>query len=181
MKKMMTMAAAALLAANVNAAPIDVAKSSVAATFKQSGVEVDTKFTRFKGDVNYDATAPEKTTANLQVDVTSFDIGDPEYNKEVQKPEWFNAAKFAQASFVTKSVRAISADKLEATGTLTIKGSAQAVTVPIAMKQAGATRTFSGVLPIKRLAYKVGEGMWSDTDTVADEVKIKFTVVTAAQ
>ena len=32
----------------------------------------------------------------------------------------------------------------------------------------------SGALPIKRLAYLIGEGEWSDTSTVADDVLIKF-------
>ncbi len=181
MKKVLSVAIGVLLSAAVFAQPVDLAKSSVTATFKQTGVSVDTKFTRFKADVNYDPAAPEKTTASMQVDVTSFDLGDPEYNKEVQKPEWFSSAKYAQATFITQSVRALGSDRLEASGTLTIKGKAQPVVVPITVKQAGAARTFTGELPIKRLAFKIGEGDWSDTDMVADEVKIKFTVVTAAQ
>jgi polyisoprenoid-binding protein YceI len=179
--KTLAITAGALFAIGASAQPIDVAKSSVTAAFKQMGVTTDTKFTRFKGDVSYDPAAPEKTTAMIQVDVTSFDIGDPEYNKEVLKSDWFNAAKFAQATFVAQSVRVVSADRLEASGTLTIKGKAQPVVVPVAVKQTGATRSFSGELPIKRLMYKIGEGEWSATDMVADDVKIKFTVVTAAQ
>ena len=36
-----------------------------------------------------------------------------------------------------------------------------------------------GALPIKRLAFNVGEGDWKDTSMVADEVVIKFHIVTA--
>lgn len=181
MNRLFTLTVGALLSAAANAQLVDVAKSSVSATFRQMNVPVEAKFTRFKADVAYDPAAPEKTAASMQVDVTSFDLGDPEYNKEVQKPEWFNSTKFAQATFVTQSVRALGPDKLEATGTLTIKGVAQPVKVPVAVKQVGATRSFSGELPIKRLVFKIGEGEWSATDMVADDVKIKFTVVTAAQ
>lgn len=181
MNKFLGLATALWFVAAANAQPVDLAKSSVTATFKQTGVAVDTKFTRFKADVNFDPAAPEKTTASMQVDMTSFDLGDPEYNKEVQKPEWFNSAKYAQATFVTQTVRSLGPDRLEAGGILTIKGIAQRVVVPIYVKQSGGTRTFSGELPIKRLVFKIGEGDWSDTDIVADEVKIKFTVVTAAQ
>lgn len=181
MKKSIAIAATLLFAVNVYAAPVDVAKSSVTATFTQTGVPVEAKFTRFKADVKFDQAAPQQTQANMQVDVSSFDLGDPEYNKEVQKPEWFNASKFAQATFVTQSVRALAPDRLEATGTLTIKGVAQNVVVPIAVKQAGNQRTFSGELPIKRLAYKIGEGDWSATDMLADVVKIKFSVVVVGQ
>jgi hypothetical protein len=36
------------------------------------------------------------------------------------------------------------------------------------------------VLPIKRLQYGVGDGSWKDTDTVADDVQIKFRIVAGA-
>jgi len=181
MKNYLVMVAIALVAANVYATPVDVTKSSITATFTQTGVPVEAKFTRFKADVKFDPAAPQQTQANMQVDVSSFDLGDPEYNKEVQKPEWFNAPKFAQATFVTQSVRALAPDRLEATGTLTIKGVAQNVVVPIAVKQVGNQRAFSGELPIKRLAFKIGEGDWSATDMLADVVKIKFMVVVVSQ
>ena len=34
--------------------------------------------------------------------------------------------------------------------------------------------TATGVLPIKRLAFKIGEGDWADTSMVADDVQVKF-------
>jgi polyisoprenoid-binding protein YceI len=165
----------------VNAQPVDVANSRIAVVFEQMGVPVEAQFTRFSGDIAFDAQAPANTTASLTVDVSSFDLGDPEYNKEVRKPEWFDAAKFASAMFVAKTVKVLAPDRLEAAGTLTIKGRAQAVVVPIAVQQKGSQRTFSGELPIKRLAFNIGEGEWKATDMVADDVKIRFTVVTAAQ
>lgn len=170
----------------LHAQPVDVAKSRITATFSQMSVPVEATFKRFKADVNYDPAAPEKTTATLQLDIASFDLGDPEYNSEVQKPEWFDAKKFAQATFVTQSVRSLAKDRLEVRGTLTIKGRAQPVVVTIGVKelgvkQTGTLREFSGLLPIKRLAFHIGEGEWAATDMVADDVMIKFSVVTAAQ
>jgi len=44
-----------------------------------------------------------------------------------------------------------------------------------AWAEAGHTlRTVEGQFPLKRLRFKVGEGPWSDTDTVADEVLVRF-------
>lgn len=40
-------------------------------------------------------------------------------------------------------------------------------------------QVFEGVLPIKRLQFNIGEGEWKDTSTVADDVQIKFRIVTA--
>jgi polyisoprenoid-binding protein YceI len=182
MQKIFLASALSLLVAPfVSAQPVDVARSRITATFEQMGVPVDAQFTRFSGDIAFDAQAPAKTTASLTVDVGSFDLGDPEYNNEVRKPEWFDTAKFASATFVANTVKVLAPDRLEAAGTLTIKGRTQPVVVPIAVKQDGAQRIFSGELPIKRLAFHIGEGEWAATDMVADIVKIRFTVVTAAQ
>ena len=35
------------------------------------------------------------------------------------------------------------------------------------------------MLPIKRLAFNIGEGEWKDASTVADDVQIKFRIVNA--
>lgn len=158
---------------------INPATSSVGITFTQSGVPVDAAFKKFSGTVDYDPAAVAATKVQLAVDVASFDIGDAEYNKEVQKKEWFNAAQFPQATFTSSSIKALSADKLQAQGKLVIKGRSLDVSVTVAMKQDAKARTFSGVLPIKRLYFNIGEGEWKDTDALADEVAIKFTIVNA--
>lgn len=42
-------------------------------------------------------------------------------------------------------------------------------------------RCFEGVLPIKRTVYNIGDGEWKDTSVVADDVQIKFRIVTLAK
>ena len=157
----------------------DPAKSSVSATFKQMNVPVDAKFKRFTAQIDYDAAKPEASKANVEIDIPSFDIGEAEYNQEVLKKDWFNAAQFPKASFVSTSMKAGAAGSLNVTGTLTIKGKATTVSFPLNIKKDGNNMVFDGQLPIKRLAYNIGEGEWKDTSTVADDVVIKFHVVAA--
>ncbi len=169
-----------LASATVHAAPLktDPAKSTVTATFKQLNVPVDAKFKKFAAQIDYDAAKPANSKASLDVDIGSFDLGDPEYNKEVLKKEWFNAAQFPKANFVSSTMTG-DASKLTVTGKLTIKGKTADVTFPLTLKKDGNAMVFDGVLPIKRLTYNIGEGEWKDTSTVADEVAIKFHVVAA--
>jgi polyisoprenoid-binding protein YceI len=61
-----------------------------------------------------------------------------------------------------------------ATGKLTIKGTSQPVTAPFTLVQAAGTRTVEGEFTLKRLAFRIGEGPWADTDTVADDVLVRF-------
>jgi polyisoprenoid-binding protein YceI len=42
------------------------------------------------------------------------------------------------------------------------------------MTQTGAISMANGVLPIKRLAFKIGDGDWADTSMVADDVQVSF-------
>ena len=169
----------ALPAIAATALKTDAAKSSVTITFKQLNVPVDAKFRKFNAQINYDAAKPETSKATVDIDIAGFDLGDPEYNKEVMKKEWFNAAQFPKASFVSSQIKAGAAGKLDVTGKLTIKGKTSDVSFPLTVKKEGANQIFEGALPIKRLSYNIGEGEWKDTSMVADEVTIKFRVVTA--
>lgn len=156
----------------------DVAKSSVSATFKQLNVPVEAKFKRFNAQIDFDGAKSEASKASVDIDVPSFDLGDPEYNKEVQKKEWFNGAQFPKATFVSNALKPAGAGKYDVTGKLTIKGKTADVRFPMTVKKEGTNQVFEGSLPIKRLAFNIGEGEWKDTGMVADEVVIKFRVVT---
>ena len=51
------------------------------------------------------------------------------------------------------------------------------VTAPFSLVDAGGMRTVEGQFPLRRLPYKIGEGPWADTETVADEVTVRFRFV----
>ena len=156
---------------------IDTAKSSVSAVFKQMGVPVEAKFTRFSAQVSFDQAKPQEGKASVEIDIPSFDLGDPDYNREVQKKEWFNGSQFPKASFVSTRIQAAAPGKLDVSGKLTIKGKSADVNFPLSVKKEGDQQVFEGSLPIKRLAFGIGEGEWKDTSIVADEVTIRFKVV----
>jgi polyisoprenoid-binding protein YceI len=164
------------------AAPLktDPAKSSVSAVFRQMNVPVEAPFKRFSAQIDYDAAKPELSKATVEIDTASLDVGDPDMNKEVAKKEWFNAAQFPKATFVSSAIKPAGPGKLSVSGKLTIKGRATDVSFPLSVKADGAKQVFEGSLPIKRLTYTIGEGEWKDTSMVADEVVIKFRV-TAGQ
>lgn len=160
-------------------AKLDTTKSTVGIVFKQMNVPVEAKFKKFNASIDYDSAKPETSKATVEIDVTSFDLGDPEYNKEVLKKEWFNSAQFPKANFVSTSMKTGANGKLDVTGNLTIKGKTIVTSFPLSVKKEGSNQLFDGSLPIKRLAFNIGEGEWKDTGMVADEVVIKFHVVTS--
>ena len=177
--------AAISLASSAIAAPlkVDTGKSTVSAVFKQLNVPVEAKFKKFTAQIDFDSAKPDAAKAGVDIDIASFDLGDAEYNKEVLKKEWFNAAQFPKASFVSSSIKAAAGapagTKYDVAGKLTIKGKTADVHFPLAVKKDGSSLVFDGAVPIKRLTFNIGEGEWKDTGMVADEVTIKFHVVTA--
>jgi polyisoprenoid-binding protein YceI len=170
--------ASLLAAAFAHAVPLktDPARSSVGAVFKQMNVPVEARFKSFSAQIDYDAAHADASRARVDIDTASIDLGDPEYNKEIAKKEWFNAAQFPKASFVSTAIKPAGAGKLNVAGKLTIKGRTADVNFPLTVKPEGGKQVFEGQLPIRRLAFNIGEGEWKDTSMVADEVVIKFRV-----
>jgi len=160
------------------AAPLktDTAHSGVSAVFKQMNVPVEAKFKSFNAEIDYDAAKPEASKASVEVATASLDLGDAEMNREVAKKEWFNAAQYPKASFVSSSIKAAGPGKLDVTGKLTVKGRTTEARFPLTVRAEGGKQVFEGQLPIRRLAFNIGEGEWKDTSMVADEVVIKFRI-----
>ena len=152
-------------------------KSHIRFAFKQMNVPVEGRFRKFDATVAFDAGKPEATKAEFEVDLASIDLGNPEGETEARRKPWLNVEAFPRAKFVASSVKATGPGRFEATGPLSIKGVSQNITAPFTLVDAGGMRTVEGQFPLKRLQFKIGEGPWSDTETVADEVTVRFKFV----
>jgi len=149
-------------------------QSELGFTSKQMGVPVDGHFKRFDARLSFDPKKPETGSVSFNIDLTSVTLGDPQFDNELAKPEWFDSKKQAQASFQSKSIKALGAGKFEVSGKLNIKGQQRDVVVPVSLSQNGSLTTAVGVFVLKRLEFKIGDGDWSDTSMVANDVQVKF-------
>lgn len=150
------------------------AQSEVVFVIKQMGVPVDGHFKKFEAQIALDPAKPETGKIAFTIDITSATMGSPEADAELPKATWFNTSKFPQATFQSTSIKGLGGGKFEVTGKLAIKGSSRDTVVPVTLVQNGATTTATGVVGIKRLAFKIGENEWADTSMVADDVQVKF-------
>ena len=150
------------------------AQSAVNFEAKQMGVPLKGHFKKFDAKIAFDAAKPEASKIHFSIDTGSATMGAKETDAELPKADWFNVAKFPQATFDSSAVKALGGGKFQVDGTLTIKGNAQKVSLPVTLTQSGATTTASGTLPLKRLTFKIGDGDWKDTSMVADEVTVQF-------
>ena len=169
--------AAALAALAVHAqAPqkIIAGKSFIRFVTKQMNVPVEGQFKKFDAAVAFDPAKPQATQAEFEVELASIDLGSEEGETEARRKPWLNVEAFPKAKFVASAVKQVAPGRFEATGALTIKGATQNIAAPFSLVDAGGVRTVEGQFTMKRLQFKIGEGVWSETDTVADEILVRF-------
>lgn len=156
---------------------IVVGKSQIRFVSRQMNVPVEGAFRKFDASVSFDPARLDATRAEFEVDLGSIDLGNSEGETEARRKAWLSVDAFPKARFVATSVKASAPGKFVATGPLTIKGLSHEVTAPFTLVEAAGMRTVEGQFILKRLQFKIGEGPWADTDTVADEVLVRFKFV----
>lgn len=166
--------AAAALAGPALAQQVLPAQSEIAFVSRQMGVPVEGKFKQWAAQIAFDPKNPAAGKVGFTIQTGSASFGSPETDAEVPKAPWFNVAKFPTASFTSSAIKPLGGGRFDVAGTLSIKGSSQPVVVPVTVTQAGGTSTASGSFTIKRLDFKIGEGEWTDTSMVANDVTVKF-------
>ena len=153
-------------------------KSEIRFVSKQMGVNVEGRFRKWKANVVFLPKDLAKSKADFEIDLGSIDLASDESETEIKSSNWFDTAKFPVARFASTSFRSVGSDKYEVMGKLTLKGVTHDVVIPIMLKKdANGNSVAEGSFPLKRMDYKVGEGMWADTDMVADDVLVRIRMV----
>lgn len=155
-------------------------KSAVTFGFTQMGVAVDGRFRRHAAQLSFDPARPEAGRAEIDIDLASVDTGSAEGDEEVRRKGWFNLAEYPRARFVSTGVRPLGGNRYEVSGRLTIKATTRDIAFPATFTTQGSGGVFEGRFTIKRLDFKIGEGIWSDLETVANEVQVRFRIAVAA-
>jgi len=153
-------------------------KSEIAFTMKQMGVNFDGRFKAWKADIVFKPAALDQSKATIDIDLASLDLASADSEAEARDPLWFNTSKFPVAHFASTSFKSLGGDRYEVAGKLALKGITRDCVVPIAVKaDAAGNRVAEGAFLLKRLEYKIGEGEWADTATVADDIRVRVRIV----
>ena len=73
-------------------------------------------------------------------------------------------------------MRALGNNRYEMRGTLTLKGRSRDMVVPVTFGPGNNAAVFDGAFVLRRLDFGIGEGMWADVATVANEVQVRFRI-----
>lgn len=164
------------LAPAAPAANTDYSRSAITFVSTQMNVPVEGRFRSFTASIDFRPDRLEQSEARIEIDLASVDTGSDEADTEVKRRNWFNVPVFPAATFVSTGVRRLAANRYEARGELSIKGITREVRAPFTVRQDGDATIYEGGFTLSRLNFKVGEGVWSDTDTVDDPVQVRFRI-----
>jgi len=87
------------------------------------------RFNTFSGGFNLDKDAIEKSSVNVEIDVSSVDSNHAERDKHLRGNDFFDVTKHPKASFVSTKVEKTGDNTANVTGNLTLKGVTKPVTL----------------------------------------------------
>jgi polyisoprenoid-binding protein YceI len=152
--------------------------SSLTFTFTQLGAATEGHFRQFATELAYDEKTLATSSLKVIVRMDSVDTQDGERDGVLATPELFDAQKFPTATFVADSLVRGSAG-LEAMGKLTIRGVTKEMRLPLTIRPTPNGLELTGQTAFKRLDFGIGQGEWRSTESVGDEVKVRYKVAMA--
>jgi polyisoprenoid-binding protein YceI len=153
-------------------------KSEIRFVSRQLGVNVEGRFRKWKANVDFRPRDLARSKTEFEIELASIDLASEESEGELKRPTWFDTAKFPMARFASTSIKDLGSDHYEILGRLSLKGITREVAVPVALRKDGSGNSVAeGQFTLKRLDFRIGEGMWGDTETVADDVIVRLRIV----
>ena len=156
----------------------DPASSQLVFRAMQAGAEFEGRFTRFSPQIQFDPDDLAGSRFVVEIDTRSADTQDGDRDAALASGDFFAADRWPKAHFETTAFASKGNGKYEARGRLTIRDVTRDVLLPFDFTTAadGRHATLAGGTTIRRLDFGVGQGEWTDTTWVGNEVKIHFTL-----
>jgi polyisoprenoid-binding protein YceI len=152
-------------------------KSTLSFTATQNNAPVKGEFKKFTADINFDLQQLNTSKVKIVIDVGSMTNSYNQLSDTLKGADWFNVKVYPQAIFNSTNFKKTGDKTYQADGTLTIRDKTLPVLLNFTVDEDTPTEgRISGNTTIKRTAFGVGQGDWTDTSAIKDEVKIEFAV-----
>jgi polyisoprenoid-binding protein YceI len=136
------------------------------------------------GTIVYDAAAPEKSTVEVVLPMSGLDTFVPKLDEHLKTADFFDAAKYPQATFRSTGVKALGDGRLEITGTLDLHGVQAPVVLDAKLNKAGAREGdrpakigFDATATLKRSDF----GITKYVPMVSDGIALRITTEAAEE
>jgi polyisoprenoid-binding protein YceI len=136
------------------------------------------QFGTVEGTLDFDQANPTKASVNVTIPLASVNSNVEKLNEHLQSPDFFDSAKFANATFKSTKVEKGAADHLKVTGDLTLHGVTKPVVLDVTVNKVGehpmrkaAAAGFDASTTIKRSDFGINKYV----PMVSDDIKIHIT------
>src|SRR3989440_8944705 len=110
---------------------IDTAHSRIAFSLHQFVSTVRGDFHRFSGTIEVDREHPERSSVTARISVASFDTKIQKRDHHLLSPEFFDAAKFPEITFKSRSVKQTGENSGDILGDFTMHGVTKPMTLHV--------------------------------------------------
>jgi polyisoprenoid-binding protein YceI len=168
---------------------IDKMHSEVAFQVRHLLTKVRGRFTEFAGTVLLDQEHPEQSSASLTIDASSVDTGTADRDTHLRSDDFFAVVTHPTLTFTSSRVVKTGDDTYDVVGTLTIRGVAKEITMPVAYLGTardpwGTVRAgFETSITLNRKDFGLTWNVALETGgfLVGDEVRISLSIQAVAQ
>jgi polyisoprenoid-binding protein YceI len=147
------------------------------------GEPIDGKFARFQGTLAIDFAKPSAARFNVQIQVASLDSEYAERDDTLKSTQWFDVAKFPNATFVSSGDCVLAAAgqiaNLNCPGRLQIRDRSKAVTLAVTVDSQ--KQSVLGKSSLNRRDFGVGQGEWDDSGVIGEAVSVTFQLALKAK
>ena len=133
-------------------------------------------FGDFSGQIDY-AGSPEQSHVKIAIKSDSLTTDTPDLTKHLKTADFFDVAKFPEATFVSTSIKpgGEKGASHTITGNLTLHGVTKAVTVPATISVTPATASVDSTFSINRKDFGINYAGQAD-NLIRDDVVLKLTI-----
>jgi polyisoprenoid-binding protein YceI len=156
------------------------AGSTLGFTSNFQGSSFDGHFNKWTAAISYDPAKLASSKFDVTVDLATAKTGDNDRDSALPGPDFFNAAKYPQAHFVTTAFHQ-QGSQVIADGMLTLRGVTKPVSLTVVFKPQGSGATLDVTGTVKRLDFGVGGGQYADTSVIGADVKVTAHLVLTAK
>ncbi len=155
-------------------APTDttpVAEADVRFTIENAGLAVEGTLAGLEADIRFDPAHPELASIRASVAVSTIRTGIALRDQHLQKPDYFDAAKFPVISLQATAIRKTGKNRYEGDFQLAIKGTQRQISIPF---EVSAGHVFTGRFQLNRLDYGIGKKNLVLGDEVNITIRVKL-------
>jgi len=151
----------------------DQRSGSLRFTAIQAGAKFSSAFERFEVRFDFDESDPAHGRLDVTVATKSVNTADADRDEILRSRDFFWSEQFPEAVFHAEKFERDGAG-WRANGELAMRGVTRPVVVRFALAPGPMQLVMKGTADLRRLEFGVGQGEWSSTEWVGDEVGVLF-------